>query len=91
MNRQQRRTRGKYVIQRLTQLRNSKTFTDIESLKDIPKETIELLSKGQHDNPTLQKQYNTYSRILQEIIELEYELNAMKADLLAKHQKAVPH
>jgi hypothetical protein len=89
MNRHERRTRGQYIVQRLTQLRNSTLVNDFD-LKDIPKDILDSLIANKCENTVLQKKYNTLKRIGEEAMKLEIELHNMKVDLDAKRQTKAP-
>ncbi len=80
MNRKQRRTRGKFVVQRLAKLKSSPLLDKVD-LKDIPEDTVKQLIEGTCENKTLQKEYNTSKRILDEIMSLDLELFEMQQDL----------
>ncbi len=80
MNRKQRRTMGKFVVQRLAKLKSSPLLDKVD-LKDIPEDTVKQLIEGTCENKTLQKEYNTSKRILDEIMSLDLELFQMQQDL----------
>lgn len=87
MNRQQRRTRGLWISERLATLKNSSLLQEAD-LKDIPKEDLDLLIAGTHPNKTMQRKYRSINKILGEILELTKELRAMQLDLDEKQKKS---
>ena len=83
MNRSERRTRGKYIVERLNLIKNSSLFKEAD-LKDIPKDVIDTLVANTCENKELQRKYNSIKRLLSEGIELEIELRNMQIDLTNK-------
>ena len=83
MNRHQRRTRGKWVYERLNQLKGSPLLEEAD-LKDIPKDQLDQLIAGDHPDKEMQRKYKTINRIMGEIIELEIEIKNMQNDLVQK-------
>lgn len=83
MNRQQRRTQGKEIIERLKILHSSPILQD-NTFKSLPQEDIDQLIKGEHTDKPLQKKYDLMKRLLKEMVGLEVKLNNMKIDLAAK-------
>ena len=87
MNRKERRTRGKWVYERLNQLKGSPLLEEAD-LKDIPKDQLDQLIAGTHPNKEMQRKYKTINRIMGEIIELEIEIKNMQNDLSQKQSNA---
>lgn len=85
MNRKERRTKGKAILQRLNILKNSPLLQEPD-LKDIPKDILDHLIAGDCENKVMQKKYNTMKRLLGEMADLEVELGRMKYDLLVKQR-----
>ena len=85
MNRSERRTRGKYIVERLNLIKNSSLFKEAD-LKDIPQETIDKLIANTCENKELQRKYNSIKRLLSEAMELEIELRKMQLDLANKQE-----
>ena len=85
MNRHDRRTKGKAILQRLTVLRNSPILKEAD-LSDLPKEVVDLLVAGNHPSKEMQRRYNTCKRILDEMMKLELDLKIMQYDLEAKRK-----
>ena len=88
MNRRDRRTRGKYITERLATLRNSSVLQDA-NLKELPQDVIDSLIAGTHENEALQKRYNLIKKLLNEMMMLEIELKQMQEDLKAKRLKGI--
>jgi hypothetical protein len=87
MNRHERHTTGKKIVERLRILKNSAIYKDAD-LSNLPEDVIKALSTGKCENKALQKHYNTCLRILDEIIRLEIELQRMNLDLKQKQDAA---
>lgn len=85
-NRHDRRTRGKWIIERLAILKKSQILKDAD-LSGLQEDEVKLLVAQEHENKTLQKRYNLCMKTLDEIIRLEAELLQMKQDLETKQQK----
>jgi len=85
MNRKERRTRGKFVVERLAKIKNSSLLQEAD-LKDIPKETLDQLIAGTCENKVLQRKYRSIQKLLDEMISLEIELNSMRDDLAEKQK-----
>lgn len=83
MNRKDRRTRGKFIMGRLQELRNSKVLQTLD-FKDIPQDVMDSLIANTCENIVLQKRYNLQKRLIQEAIDLEIELHNLKVDLASK-------
>lgn len=88
MNRRDRRTRGRYITERLTTLRNSTVLQDA-NLKDLPQDVIDTLIAGTCENEVLQKRYNLIKKLLNEMMMLEIELKQMQEDLRIKQSKEI--
>lgn len=86
MNRHDRRTRGKWIQNRLNLLKNSSLLQEAD-LKDIPQEQIDQLIAGTHPNKDMQRKYRSINRIMGEIIDLTKALNEMQVDLAEKQLK----
>ena len=82
-SRRERRTRGKWIAQRLQVLKNSQILKDAD-LSDLPEDVVKSLQGGKHENVALQKRYNTAMKIMDELIRLQMELRAMQEDLKVK-------
>ena len=88
-NRHDRRTRGKWIIERLAILKKSQILKDAD-LSGIQEDEVKLLVEQEHENKTLQKRYNLCMKTLDEIIRLEAELLQMKQDLEGKQKLLHP-
>lgn len=83
MNRKQRRTQGKAIMERLTQLRNSKVINH-PGLRDLSEEDQKALKEGKHESEELQKLFLKASKMINELISLERELYTAQQDLKEK-------
>jgi hypothetical protein len=82
-NRQERRTKGKWIIKRLQILKNSQLLKDAD-LSDLPKDVVDKLIAGTCEQKDLQTRYKKCMKIISEITELELMLQQMKQDLAFK-------
>lgn len=96
MNRKERRTTGKRLIERLQVLKNSSILQEMD-LKDIPKDVLDSLIANICENKVLQKRYNLQKRIFSEMAEIEIWLHDANVDLEKKLEainlppKETPH
>lgn len=86
MNRKERRTTGKRLIERLQVLKNSPILKEMD-LKDIPKDVLDSLIANSCENKVLQKRYNLQKRIFSEMAETEIWLHNANVDLENKIKK----
>jgi hypothetical protein len=86
MNRKERRTYGKQIIERLDQINRSKVLEAL-NFDDIPKDILDSLIANTCENRPMQKRYNLYKRLLEEKIRLEIDLHNMKIDLAEKAKR----
>ncbi len=86
MNRRERRTRGRFITERLAKLKSS-PLSDNSFLKDLLESVINELINGIHDNKDLQVKYDKSKKMLDEIMSLELELYAMQEDLAQKKER----
>lgn len=89
MNRRERRTQGKAIMERLTQLRNSKIINS-PYLRDLTPEDQKALKDGTHSNADLQTLFNKANKLIKELVYLEGELYQAQTDLKEKRGLSNP-
>jgi hypothetical protein len=82
-SRHERRTRGKFILKRLAELKQSQILKEAD-LSGLPEDVVKALTTGTCENKVLQKRYNTCKRIVDELFALELELKSMQRDLAKK-------
>ena len=83
MNRRERRTQGKAIMERLVQLRNSNIINS-PYLQGLSEEDQKALKEGTHSNKELQVLYNKANKLINELVYLEGELYQAQEDYKQK-------
>ena len=83
MNRRQRRSQGKAVMNRILQLRNS-AIINHPGLRELSEEDQKALKEGTHESEPLQKLFNKANKLIRELVSLEGELYRAQQDLKEK-------
>ena len=83
MNRHGRRTDGKAILNRITQLRNSRILND-PKITGLTEESITLLKEDKHEDRELQLLFNKAVKLVDELVTLEAEMYRINKDYAEK-------